>query len=82
MYRQWLERARPTTECNAYRNDVKCATAMEKTNDCNGKGKDSACCLSILSYKNKYSDEADKYCKVAEAKIPPCPDFGLATVLP
>jgi len=61
---------------------VKCATAMEKSNDCNGKGKDSACCLSILSYKNKYSEQADKYCKMAQATLPPCPNFGLATLLP
>ena len=82
MYNRWLEQARPRTECNAYRNDVTCATAMEKANDCNGKGKDSACCLSILSYKNRYRDEAEQVCKAAPAKIPPCPNFDLASVLP
>jgi hypothetical protein len=55
---------------------------MEKTNDCKGKGKDSDCCVSIRSYKNRYADEAAKYCKVAPAKAPACPNFDLATVLP
>lgn len=82
MYNTWLERARALTECHAYTNDVTCATAMQKSNDCNGKGKDSACCLSILSYKNRYSDEAKNYCKIAPAKAPACPNFDLATVLP
>jgi hypothetical protein len=81
-YRQWLEQARPTTECNAYRNDVKCATALEKTNDCSGKGKDSACCLSISSYKSRYRDMAGKFCKGAPTKIPDCPNFAIATLLP
>lgn len=82
MYNKWLEQARPLTECHAYTNDVKCATAMQKASDCSGKGKDSACCLSILSYKNKYSDMAADYCKVAPAKAPPCPNFALASLLP
>jgi hypothetical protein len=81
-YRQWLEQARPTTECNAYRNDVKCATALEKTNGCSGKGKDSACCLSISSYKSRYGELAEKFCKGAPTKIPDCPNFDLATLLP
>jgi len=82
MYKQWVDKARPTTECNAYRNDVKCATAMEKANDCNGKGKDSTCCVSIRSYEIKYSEQADKYCKMAQATLPPCPNFDLAPMLP
>ena len=79
---KWLEQVRPLTECHAYTNDVKCATKMEKTNDCKGKGKDSDCCVSIRSYKNRYADEAAKYCKVAPAKAPACPNFDFATVLP
>jgi hypothetical protein len=82
LYRKWLETARPTTECNAHRNDVRCATALEKTNDCNGRGKDSSCCLSILSYKNHYGEIANQICAGAPAKIPPCPNFALASLLP
>ena len=69
---KWLEQVRPLTECHAYTNDVKCATKMEKTNDCKGKGKDSDCCTYVD--KDRYADEA--------AKAPACPNFDLATVLP
>ena len=82
MYNAWLEEARPLSECNAYRNDVKCATAMYNAKDCGGKGKNSDCCSDISSYKNKYSEKAADYCGKAPSKAPPCPNFDLATLLP
>jgi hypothetical protein len=81
MYNAWLDKARPLSECNAYRNDVKCATALQHTKDCNGKGKDTDCCLDILDYKNRYSTLAADYCARAPSKVPPCPNFDLATLL-
>ncbi len=81
VYNRWVDQARPWTECNAYSNDVKCGTAMGKANDCDGKGKDSACCRSISQYVSHYGDEAKKACDAAPAKLPPCPNFALATLV-
>ena len=82
MYSNWMKQAEPITQCNAYTHDVKCATAMEKAQDCNGKGKGSACCLSIEDYLTTYSDQAKVACKTGSGKLPDCPNFGLATLLP
>jgi hypothetical protein len=82
MYRQWAAQANLVTECHAYTNDVKCATAMEKANDCAGRGKDTDCCFDIGVYKRKYLDLAADYCKRAPAKVPRCPLFGLASSVP
>jgi DNA-directed RNA polymerase subunit E'/Rpb7 len=74
-YEKWVEIVRPITECHAYTKDVKCATEMEKTKDCKGKGAKSDCCADIADYKTRNDSLKQKFCSEAPPKVPPCPQL-------
>lgn len=74
-YNKWVNSVRTLTECNAHKASVACADKLKKDKDCDGKGKEEACCKDIDQYRSVYADRVDVFCNAAPKDAPPCPAF-------
>ena len=72
-YGIWRGATSEITECHAYKSDEACANELAKTKDCDGEGKNTACCKDIFSYKADAGANAVASCAAASKTVPPCP---------
>lgn len=74
-YNNWMNLARPLTECHAYTGDVECANSLAKQKNCTGAGRNSDCCKDIEDYRVRYQAKANSECAAAPRDAPACPAF-------